>query len=227
MDDEIVLVVRDDIADLELVPMEMPSPEPVDDTEAEATSPDDIAPSTRAIRIPRPPNAFILYRKDYHHKIKAANPGIHNNEICRLKSHFHSVAALTPLAVITGSQWNNETKEVRDKYYAKAKKVREEFLKINPNYRYQPRRPSEKKRRRKRISGSLAHGRSIIIGDLDRFDIQCIQNEDREATADAPATEQEEVLLNVCDETITNQELDVDEFNREFHMFINLECFED
>lgn len=34
-------------------------------------------------RIPRPPNAYILYRKDHHHIVKAANPGIHNNEICK------------------------------------------------------------------------------------------------------------------------------------------------
>lgn len=37
-------------------------------------------------KVPRPPNAFILYRKDYHGAIKFANPGIHNNKICKLES---------------------------------------------------------------------------------------------------------------------------------------------
>jgi hypothetical protein len=34
-------------------------------------------------KIPRPPNAYILYRKDRHHLVKDANPGISNNEICK------------------------------------------------------------------------------------------------------------------------------------------------
>lgn len=39
-------------------------------------------------KIPRPPNAYILYRKDRHNLVKAANPGITNNEICKLSSIF-------------------------------------------------------------------------------------------------------------------------------------------
>lgn len=30
----------------------------------------------------RPPNAYILYRKDRHALVKAANPSVTNNEIC-------------------------------------------------------------------------------------------------------------------------------------------------
>jgi hypothetical protein len=33
-------------------------------------------------KIPRPPNAFILYRQEHHPVIKAANPEFHNNDIC-------------------------------------------------------------------------------------------------------------------------------------------------
>lgn len=39
------------------------------------------------IKIPRPPNAYILYRKDKHSVIKAENPGMHNNEICKPSCH--------------------------------------------------------------------------------------------------------------------------------------------
>jgi len=35
-------------------------------------------------KIPRPPNAFILYRQEHHPIIKAANPEFHNNDICKL-----------------------------------------------------------------------------------------------------------------------------------------------
>lgn len=34
-------------------------------------------------KIPRPPNCFILYRQNYHNEVKAANPGVSNNEICK------------------------------------------------------------------------------------------------------------------------------------------------
>ena len=32
--------------------------------------------------VPRPPNAFILYRQINQASVKATHPGIHNNEIC-------------------------------------------------------------------------------------------------------------------------------------------------
>jgi hypothetical protein len=33
-------------------------------------------------KVPRPPNAFIIYRKDWHSTVVAENPGLHNNAIC-------------------------------------------------------------------------------------------------------------------------------------------------
>ena len=44
-----------------------------------------ISPPTppKHVKIPRPPNAYILYRKERHHLVKAANPGITNNESCK------------------------------------------------------------------------------------------------------------------------------------------------
>lgn len=33
-------------------------------------------------KLPRPANSFILYRKSLHPELKAANPGMHNNDIC-------------------------------------------------------------------------------------------------------------------------------------------------
>lgn len=35
-------------------------------------------------KVPRPPNAFILYRQHHHPVLKRANPMMHNNEICML-----------------------------------------------------------------------------------------------------------------------------------------------
>lgn len=47
-------------------------------------------------KIPRPPNAYILYRKDHHPIVKAANPGIHNNGICK----FHDVHLIMPFHLL-------------------------------------------------------------------------------------------------------------------------------
>ncbi|KZZ99689.1 mating type 2 HMG1/2 protein [Moelleriella libera RCEF 2490] len=81
-------------------------------------------------KIPRPPNAYILYRKERHSSVKEANPEITNNEICRA--------------------WNLETPEVRQKYKDMAEKVKQALLDKHPDYQYKPRKPSEKKRRTKR-----------------------------------------------------------------------------
>lgn len=51
------------------------------------------------IKIPRPPNAFILYRKDKHNEVKAQNPNLHNNEICKsIRSMVISLHELTILS---------------------------------------------------------------------------------------------------------------------------------
>lgn len=34
-------------------------------------------------KVPRPPNAFILYRQHHHPLVKAEYPDMHNNQICK------------------------------------------------------------------------------------------------------------------------------------------------
>lgn len=34
-------------------------------------------------KVPRPPNAFILYRQHHHPLVKAEFPDMHNNQICK------------------------------------------------------------------------------------------------------------------------------------------------
>ena len=43
----------------------------------------------RAGKVRRPPNAFILYRAARHREVKNANPGIHNNQICKSQPLGH------------------------------------------------------------------------------------------------------------------------------------------
>nr|ADQ57869.1 mating type protein MAT1-2-1 [Clarireedia homoeocarpa] len=82
-------------------------------------------------KIPRPPNEWILYRADNHLPIKLAYPGISNNEI----------------SSITAGMWAAESKDRREKYKKRALVLKENHAKAYPNYKYSPRKPSEKKRR--------------------------------------------------------------------------------
>lgn len=42
----------------------------------------DAAAAKAKKKVPRPPNAFIIYRKEWHPTVVAENPGLHNNAIC-------------------------------------------------------------------------------------------------------------------------------------------------
>ena len=35
-------------------------------------------------KVPRPPNAFIIYRQEWHPKVVEQHPDMHNNDICKL-----------------------------------------------------------------------------------------------------------------------------------------------
>ncbi|KAL1963807.1 hypothetical protein VTN77DRAFT_7873 [Rasamsonia byssochlamydoides] len=82
-------------------------------------------------KIPRPPNAFILYRQHNHPIVKEAHPEFHNNDI----------------SVILGKQWNNEPEHVKAHFKALADEIKRKHAEGHPDYQYSPRKPSEKKRR--------------------------------------------------------------------------------
>ncbi|KAK5114241.1 hypothetical protein LTR85_010306 [Meristemomyces frigidus] len=94
-------------------------------------SPAGSASKTAGSKVPRPPNAFIIYRKDWHSRIVAQNPGLHNNAI----------------SVIIGEKWKAEQEHVRAEYKRKAEEAKSQHAANNPGYQYQPRKPSEKKKR--------------------------------------------------------------------------------
>ncbi|PNS19690.1 hypothetical protein CAC42_7534 [Sphaceloma murrayae] len=85
----------------------------------------------RSSKPPRPPNSFILYRKHHHADMVAKNPGLHNNRISQL----------------IGSMWKAEPQAVRDQWKLKSEVVKAIHELEYPDYQYQPRKPSEKKRR--------------------------------------------------------------------------------
>ncbi|KAI9701696.1 MAG: Transcription factor Sox-2 [Bogoriella megaspora] len=82
-------------------------------------------------KVARPPNAFILYRQHHHPKVREKLPDMHNNDISKL----------------LGNQWKGEDEAVRAEWKAKAEKAKADHSKAHPDYQYQPRKPSEKKKR--------------------------------------------------------------------------------
>lgn len=115
----------------------------------------------KSSRIHRPPNAFILYRKAHHQAVKAAHPGIHNNQICE----FLFLTPVTHIniftAVILGTQWQQEDAEVIAQYRAQAAQLKQEHMAKYPDYQYKPRKASEVKRRMTKKAKAMSRGEII------------------------------------------------------------------
>lgn len=82
-------------------------------------------------KVPRPPNAFILYRQTHHPLLKSSQPLLQNNQI----------------SIILGKQWKAEPEDVKNKFRLMADILKNKHAAENPGYQYAPRKPSEKKRR--------------------------------------------------------------------------------
>lgn len=82
-------------------------------------------------KVPRPPNAFILYRQHWHPHYKQYNKSMHNNDISKE----------------IGKRWKTEPEHTKHKYKMLAQELKEKHAAQYPNYQYAPRKPGEKKRR--------------------------------------------------------------------------------
>ncbi|KAH4225989.1 hypothetical protein HBI06_111250 [Parastagonospora nodorum] len=75
-------------------------------------------------KIPRPRNAFILYRQHHQQAIIASNPGLNNPDISK----------------IIGEQWKAENEESKKVWQDLAQEEKVRHHEQYPDYRYQPRR---------------------------------------------------------------------------------------
>ncbi|KAH8687638.1 hypothetical protein BGZ60DRAFT_522284 [Tricladium varicosporioides] len=75
-------------------------------------------------KIPRPRNAFILYRQHYQAQVAQQNPGLANPEISK----------------IIGEQWREQAPEVKSEWKRLAEEEKQRHQRQYPGYRYQPRR---------------------------------------------------------------------------------------
>ncbi|PVU94406.1 hypothetical protein BB561_002563 [Smittium simulii] len=88
------------------------------DTDTRATK------ANKAKRTPRPPNSFILYRKDKQEDVIKTNLGVSNKEI----------------SIIIGKMWKSESPETKEKYKNLAENEKNKHKKLYPDYKYQPRK---------------------------------------------------------------------------------------
>lgn len=82
---------------------------------------------------PRPPNAFILYRKNQQAHILRQNANLCNNDVSR----------------IIGSMWNGESPAVKQRFHLLAQEMKEKHRAMYPMYRYCPRKTQRKRRNTK------------------------------------------------------------------------------
>ncbi|KAL2073569.1 hypothetical protein VTL71DRAFT_10895 [Oculimacula yallundae] len=75
-------------------------------------------------KIPRPRNAFILYRQHYQAQVVIQNPGLANPEISK----------------IIGEQWREQAPEIKNEWKRLAEEEKQRHQRQYPGYRYQPRR---------------------------------------------------------------------------------------
>ncbi|CEI69060.1 hypothetical protein FVEN_g4173 [Fusarium venenatum] len=103
-------------------------------------------------KIPRPRNAFILYRQHHQAQVVARNPNLSNPDISK----------------IIGEQWKDEPQEVKDNWKGLADEEKQRHQRQYPDYRYQPRRGNKSQGLR---SGSLSGDES---GRCPRCNLRCI-----------------------------------------------------
>lgn len=84
--------------------------------------------------IPRPLNAFFIYRRDVNRKMKATSKQSHQQ---------------ADISKAVAQQWQEEPPDVRMKYQHLAKEAQEEHQRMYPNYRYNP---GQKKNKHKSIA---------------------------------------------------------------------------
>ncbi|MCJ1444586.1 MAG: hypothetical protein MMC23_005088 [Stictis urceolatum] len=75
-------------------------------------------------KVPRPRNAFILFRQHHQSEVAKSNPGLANPEISK----------------IIGDYWRRASIENKSRWKALAEEEKARHQKQYPNYRYQPRR---------------------------------------------------------------------------------------
>ena len=168
---------------------------------------------TKKAKVARPANAFILYRQHHHPLVKSQNPDLHNNQICQFhRADLWSHSNLS-LAVILGAQWKKESESTKARFITMAKQLKARHQIEHPDYQYQPRKPSEKKRRmtrrKKAALSEASHSKSSSFRDpiSDVGDSVFASNHPTAIVPKIPETVGGNAMLELGDEDLDDQTL--------------------
>ncbi|KAK5949961.1 slightly ste11-like protein [Knufia fluminis] len=106
------------------------SGEEITDSSSEGTSPPEASGFCLCVpepKIPRPRNAFILYRQHQHAPVVAQHPGLPNPDISK----------------IIGAQWKQLSEKDKNEWKALAEQEKARHAQQFPEYRYRPKRSSK------------------------------------------------------------------------------------
>ena len=164
-------------------------------------------PVTKKEKTPRPPNAFILYRQRHHPLLRAKYPSLHNNQICKSTKNQFKYFANDLQAIILGKQWQLADEETKGHFKEAANILKKKHLEAHPNYQYQPRKPSEKKRRMTRrregnsSSAAIATKLDSVEPSIENVDVDHGVPEFETTAAGTPLFDLGDI--NYDDETLT------------------------
>ncbi|KAJ2083895.1 hypothetical protein H4R24_000425 [Coemansia sp. RSA 988] len=102
--------------------------------------------ATKPKRTPRPANAFILYRKAKQAEVIRDNPGVSNKDV----------------SCIIGNMWKSEDPAVQDKFREQAELEKKRHKEMHPNYKYQPRKPKNKRMQEAQVAAGA--GGALVSG---------------------------------------------------------------
>ncbi|KAI0932757.1 hypothetical protein AcW2_001287 [Taiwanofungus camphoratus] len=133
------------------------TPEPLDATRSPTTTVPPTSPSTKARRItrpghiPRPPNAFMLFRAFLCANLQQARVEHDNRHISR----------------IVGHAWKQLPEDKKKEWYKRAATEKEKHAKLHPGYRFSPVSRAEKpKKRRVKRNGQRDLARCEKVAEL-------------------------------------------------------------
>ncbi|KAK9480918.1 hypothetical protein V1514DRAFT_323774 [Lipomyces japonicus] len=127
-------------------------------------------------RVPRPRNAFILYRQHYHAAVVAAHPGKTNPEISK----------------IIGEQWRQLSVHDKAVWQKLGDEEKKSHLERFPDYRYQPRR-NIKKHQNQNQNGQ--HGNNNNNNDDDDH---YLQHNTGSSSSSTPSTSPPSTHSSIC-----------------------------
>ncbi|KAK7948511.1 uncharacterized protein PG986_009397, partial [Apiospora aurea] len=107
---------------------------------------------TKAPKVPRPRNAFILYRQHYQAIVAIKNPGLANPDISKL----------------IGEQWREQPEEVKNSWKRLAEEEKVRHQRQYPDYRYQPRRGGKHQNQNSSNANSAVHKTTAAGEDPSR-----------------------------------------------------------